>query len=78
MPTILNVGPYRIFFYAGDCNEPKHVHVERDDNIAKFWIDPVRLHYSNGFNRVEIGKIHKIINEQRSILLEAWHEYFSS
>jgi hypothetical protein len=42
MPTILNIGPYRFFFYAGDRNESAHIHVERDHNIAKFWLDPVR------------------------------------
>lgn len=39
MPTVLRTGPYRIFFYAGDRDEPPHVHVERDANIAKFWLD---------------------------------------
>ncbi len=38
MPTILRIGPYRFFFYAGDRDEPQHVHVERDDRIAKFWL----------------------------------------
>jgi hypothetical protein len=40
MPTVLRVGPYRCFFFAGDRNEPPHVHVERDTNRAKVWLDP--------------------------------------
>ena len=28
MPTALKIGPYRLFFYAGDREEPPHVHVE--------------------------------------------------
>jgi hypothetical protein len=52
--------------------------VERDDKIAKFWLDPVRLQSSGGFSRVEISKIHKIIIENHSKLLEAWNEYFGS
>jgi hypothetical protein len=36
MPTVLRLGPYRFFFYAGDGVEPPHVHVERDDDTAKF------------------------------------------
>ncbi|MDP3297850.1 MAG: DUF4160 domain-containing protein, partial [Thermodesulfovibrionia bacterium] len=48
MPTVLRVGPYRFFFYAGDRDEPQHIHVERDDKIAKFWLDPVRLQSSGG------------------------------
>ena len=43
MPTVLRVGPFRFFFYAGDGGEPPHVHVERDEGEAKFWLDPVRL-----------------------------------
>lgn len=54
MPTIFRRGPYRFFFYAGDKDEqPTHVHVERDDKIAKFWLDPIRLQMSRGFNRAE-------------------------
>lgn len=43
MPTVKIVGAYRIFFYSGDWDEPIYVHIERDDKIAKFWLDPVRL-----------------------------------
>lgn len=78
MPTILKTGPYRFFFYAGDRDEVQHIHVERDDKIAKFWLDPVRLQSSGGFSRIEISKIHKFINENHSKLMEAWNEYFGS
>lgn len=76
MPTILRVGPYRFFFYASDRDEPQHVHVERDDRIAKFWLDPVRLQSSGGFNRTEIRRVHSIIDEHRPELVEAWNDYF--
>jgi hypothetical protein len=76
MATILRVGPYRFFFYGGDGDEPQHVHVERDDNIAKFWLDPVRLQRSGGFNRADIGWIHRIVEDHRSELMEAWNDYF--
>jgi hypothetical protein len=77
-PTVLREKGYRFFFYAGDKDEPKHVHVEHGNKIAKFWLDPIRLQSSGGFNRIEISKIHKIINENHLKLLEAWHGYFSS
>lgn len=76
MPTVLRIGPYRLFFYAGDRNEPPHIHVERGDNIAKFWLNPVRLQRSGGFSRREIGQIQKRLSEHHKILLEAWNEYF--
>ena len=51
MPTVLRVGPYRFFFYTEDRDEPPHVHVERDDRVATFWLDPVRLERSGGFKQ---------------------------
>jgi len=78
MPTILRVGQYRFFIYAGDRDEPPHVHVERDDMLAKFWLDPIRLERSGGFSRIEIGRIQKIVSENQTKLLEAWNEYFGN
>ncbi|MCX6999545.1 MAG: DUF4160 domain-containing protein [Candidatus Sumerlaeota bacterium] len=78
MPTLLRIGPYRFFIYAGDREEPSHVHVERGNDIAKFWLDPVRLQRMGGFNRTEIGKIQKIIKENQNALLRKWDEYFNS
>ena len=76
MPTILKFGPYRFFFYAGDRDEPRHVHIERDDRIAKFWLDPIRLQGSGGLSRVEIARIERLVSDHRELLMEAWDEYF--
>lgn len=78
MPTVLRNGPYRFFFYAGDRDEPEHVHVERDNQIAKFWLDPVRLQRSGGFSSSEINRIQKLVEENREDLIRSWNEYFSS
>jgi len=78
MPTVLRSGPYRFFFYASDRDEPHHMHVERDENVAKFWLDPIRLQNSGGFNRLELKKIRSIIEEKKKFFMEVWNEYFSS
>jgi hypothetical protein len=78
MPTILRDGPYRFFFYSGDGGEPFHVHIERENKIAKVWLDPIRLYSSGGFNRSEILKILKIIERKREIMMESWNDYFSN
>jgi hypothetical protein len=77
MPTRLRIGPYRFFFYAGDRDEPPHIHVERDNNKAKFWLDPVRLQNSGGFSRNEIIRIQKLVDENREHLLRGWNDYFN-
>ena len=77
MPTVLRTGPYRFFFYAGDRDEPPHVHVERDESEAKFWLDPVRLQWSQGFAAHEIRDIEKLVLENQQLLLDRWNEYFN-
>jgi hypothetical protein len=76
MPTILRSGPYRFFFYAGDRGEPPHVHVERDNDLAKFWLTPVRLEYSGGLSRAEIRRVEQLVEENRETLVRGWNEYF--
>ena len=76
MPTVYREGPYRFFFYAGDRNEPAHIHVERDNSTAKFWLSPVRLQVSRGFSRRETLQIQRMVEENQELLLRGWHEYF--
>ncbi len=76
MPTVSRSGPYRFFFYASDRDEPRHIHVERDIKVAKYWIDPVRLQNSGGFNRLELRRIRVIIEGIQKELMEAWDDFF--
>lgn len=77
MPTVHREGPYRFFFYSADRHEPPHVHVEREFNRAKFWLDPVRLTNSGGFAAAELRQIERIVTERSEQLLRVWHEYFT-
>ncbi|MFQ5796203.1 MAG: DUF4160 domain-containing protein [Candidatus Bipolaricaulia bacterium] len=76
MPTVLRIGPYRFFFYAGDRDEPPHIHVEGDDNVAKFWLDPVRLQKSRGFSSKELNRLRKLVEKHQEQLRRSWDEYF--
>jgi hypothetical protein len=76
-PTVFRSGPYRFFFYSGDRSEAPHIHVEKDEDTAKFWLEPVRLHHSSGFGRVELNRIQRLIEENRISFLEKWNEHFS-
>ena len=48
MPTLLREWSYRFYFYLGDRPEPPNMHVQRDNHIAKLWLDPVALQSSGG------------------------------
>jgi hypothetical protein len=76
MPTIKNIrGPYRFFFYSFDCNEQMHVHVQRDEMICKFWLNPVVLTKNHGFAPKELNTIREIIRTNRDKIKEAWDEH---
>lgn len=76
MPTVLRAGPYRLYFYSNDDGEPAHIHMERDDARAKFWLDPVMWQRSRGFGDKELREIERLIRQHRTQLMEAWDEYF--
>ena len=76
MPTVLRSGPYRIYFVSHDLNEPPHVHVDRDDQSAKFWLAPVALARTLGFSAAELRRVQQLVEEHEARLLEAWNEYF--
>ena len=46
MPVVLRVAGYKFFFYQADvANEPPHVHVTKEGNEAKFWLDPIKVNF---------------------------------
>jgi hypothetical protein len=73
MPTVLRTGPYRIYYFSHDLNEPAHVHVDRERFSANFWLQPVSLARNLGFRARELRRIQKIIEEHQGALLETWH-----
>ncbi len=78
MPRVLRVGSLRFYFYSGDRNEPRHIHVASQGQVAKFWLDPIRYHGSKGFSTVEIRRIERIIHGHAEVLIEAWNDHFDS
>ena len=77
MPTVLRIGPYRFFFGSLDYGEPPHVHVRRENKVAKFWLDPVRLQKAGRFGRTELNNIARLVYEHQERFLEKWYEFFS-
>jgi hypothetical protein len=76
MPTIARIGPYRFFFFSNEGTEPMHVHVQREQKLAKFWLDPVSHAGSTGFPGHELTQIEAIVVANRERFMEVWHEFF--
>lgn len=76
MPTVEKFKGYRFFFFSNEGHEPPHIHVESAEKYGKFWLEPVILARSAGFNASELTKLRRIITERRERFLERWNEYF--
>jgi len=77
MPTILRFKGYRFFFYSNELGEPPHIHIQKENKVAKFWLNPITIAKSNKFNAKELKEIEKIIKQNLDELLGAWNEYFN-
>lgn len=76
MPTVLRIEAYRFFFYSLEGSEPPHIHIERGDDIAKYWLDPVSLARSRGFRAHELNRLRALVTEHRVTFMEAWNVHF--
>lgn len=77
MPTVLLIKGYRFFFFSNERNEPIHIHVEKAENYAKFWIEPLFVAANYGFTSKELREISIIIEKNESYIKEKWNEHFS-
>jgi hypothetical protein len=78
MPTVLRFQSYRFYFYSHEPNEPAHIHIDRDNLSAKFWLSTVSLAKNIGFNAKELRKIQSLVKVNQQKFLEAWYEYFGN
>ncbi len=80
MPVILRDGSFRFLFFSNEGNplEPVHIHVRKDNLIAKFWLEPnVRLAENYGFSASELNKISRTVEENKQLFIQNWNEYFN-
>jgi len=77
MPTVLRKDGYRFFFFSLEGFEQPHIHIEKAENYAKFWLEPVLLARNRGFRSRHLTEIRKLVEENKVMFLEKWNEYFN-
>jgi hypothetical protein len=77
MPTVLLINGYRFFFFSNERNEPVHIHIEKSEKYAKFWIDPTFVAINYGFTSKELREISEIIDINEILIRDKWNEHFS-
>jgi len=78
MPTAWRHSGHRFFFFSNEGNEPPHIHVETGESYAKFWLNPVALVKSAGYNAKQLRELRELVEKNRRLFTEKWHEYFGS
>jgi len=77
VPTVHREAGFVFYFYAEEGTEPPHVHADKGDGTAKFWLNPVRLAWTEGLKVNEVRHALRIAEQQQTKLLEAWNEFFA-
>jgi hypothetical protein len=75
VPTALREGPYRFLFFSADCTEPAHMHVQRDEKVAKIWLHDLSFADTGGFSAKELGRIIALVRDRKAYLQERWNEH---
>jgi hypothetical protein len=77
MPEVLRIRGFRFFFFSREGHEFRHIHVERAEKYAKFWLEPVELAESRRFRSHELTALRNLVEEHREQFIVAWDEHFN-
>lgn len=78
MPTVLKIGSILFFFTSYDCYEPIHIHIVDGRKECKYWLrdgNIVLLADNNGFSKIELVKLRKIVLENFELIKNTWYEH---
>ena len=75
-PTFLKEKGYRFFTWSKEESR-KHIHVIKEENQCKFWLEPViEIAENNGFKQHELYEITQLINKNETEFNQRWNAYF--
>jgi hypothetical protein len=79
MPVVFRYQGFRFFFYSNEGNprEPVHIHVERAEIEAKFWLLPsVHVSYNDGYSARTLRELLKLVEANSERIVRAWNDHF--
>ena len=76
-PTLLQKDGFRFYFFSRE-EARAHVHVQRAEGEAKFWLSPkVGLALNKGLKARQIAKALLLVEENQDAFRKAWSTHFS-
>jgi hypothetical protein len=78
MPVVFRHKGFRFLFFSNEGNprEPVHIHAVKDGIDAKFWLQPVRVAYNDGFDAKTLRELVQVIESHVNDIERAWDEHF--
>jgi hypothetical protein len=79
MPVVFHHRGFKFFFYSneGTPREPVHIHVEKDNVEAKFWLEPeLRVAYNDGYDARKLRDLLEIVEDNKERIERTWNEFF--
>ena len=83
MPSLFQVGSYKVFFWSNENDEPIHVHIgigKPTPNSTKIWITRAGgCIVANNSSRIpssELNELLEIISAQYFFICSTWKEHF--
>ena len=76
MPTLLRKHGFRFYFFSDEYQfKPPHIHVDKGEGTAIFWLNHVLLQKSKGMSSKDLIKAREIVIENQKIFLRKYNEY---
>ena len=75
MPNLFRQKGYKFYFVSYDLGERAHVHIKRDNNSVKMWLDTYGFTQIEGFKEHELNQIKRIANEHIREIISAWNRH---
>lgn len=83
MPSLFQIGGYKVFFWSNENNEPIHVHIckgKPSPNTTKIWISSTGgCIISNNHSKIplnELNQLLEIISAQYFLICDEWKKHF--
>jgi hypothetical protein len=81
LPSLFQIGSYRIFFWSNENNEPIHVHIGKGKptpNATKIWITAAGgCIVANNSGKIPLNELLEIISAQYFYICSKWKEHFN-
>lgn len=83
LPSLFQIGRYKVFFWSNENNEPLHVHIgigKPTSNATKIWITStggcIVANNSSKIPTKELNELMEIIAAQFFLICSAWKDHF--